>query len=51
MKFTNNDLEKIKTVLNLSEKEFIELIENNDIVKMDIFLVVESAQLLIFDAI
>ena len=34
MKFTNNDLEKIKTVLNLSEKEFIGLIENNDIVKI-----------------
>ena len=32
MKFTNEDLEKIKTVLNLSEKEFIGLIENNDIV-------------------
>ena len=29
MKFTNEDLEKIKTVLNLSEKEFIGLIENN----------------------
>ena len=34
MKFTNNDLEKIKTVLNLSEKEFIGLIENNDIIKI-----------------
>lgn len=34
MKFTNEDLEKIKTVLNLSEKEFIGLIENNDIVKI-----------------
>ena len=34
MKFTNEDLEKIKTVLNLSEKEFIGLIENNDIIKI-----------------
>ena len=34
MKFTNNDLEKIKTVLNLSEKEFIGLIEYNDIIKI-----------------
>ena len=34
MKFTNEDLEKIKTVLNLSENEFIELIKNNDIIKI-----------------
>lgn len=34
MKFTNDDLKKIKTVLNLSENEFIELIENNDIIKI-----------------
>lgn len=34
MKFTNEDLEKIKTVLNLSENEFIELIESNDIIKI-----------------
>lgn len=34
MKFTNEDLKKIKTVLNLSENEFIELIESNDIIKI-----------------
>ena len=34
MKLTNEDLKKIKTVLNLSENEFIELIESNDIIKI-----------------